>query len=181
MDNQFQEGGFSRRQELLNEVAIALATGGDWQTPARRLCIVAAYSYLASTRGRDVAASCAEDLGADLFAGFLHRASEDVPEALERWLRSRGRLHDAASAIIEPVYVPHDAAGAGARAYAASDDVLDYAINEHDDVRTDADIDEITRAVTPQQFRRTAIELFGAQIMNNPSYIKTLRRKGVRV
>lgn len=181
MQTHFQDGGFSKRQELLNEVAIAIATGGDWQTPARRLCIVAAYRYLCSTRGSAVAASCAEDLGADLFAGFRRRAAEDVPAALERWLRSRGRLHDAASAVVDTVYVHHgETHRRGSRSYSCSDEVLDYSIDEHDDTRTDADIAEITRAVermTPNQFRRTAIELFGAQIMNNPSYIKTLRRK----
>lgn len=183
MDNQFQDGGFSQRvsrDELLNDIAIEIATGGDWQTPARRLCIMSAYRYLCSTRGSAVAASCAEDLGADLFAGFLRRCAEDIPAALQRWLRSRGRLHDAASHIVEPVYVPHDAPRRGVRAYSQSDDVLDYTLDEHDDVRSSADIDDVLARfgqMTPAQFRATAIELFGDSIMKNPTYIKTLKRK----
>ena len=188
MQTHFQDGGFSHRvsrDELLNDVAVEIATGGDWQTPARRLCIVAAYGYLCSTRGRDVAASCAEDLGADLFAGFLRRAAEDVPAALERWLRRGGAMHDAASRVCECVYVPHDAAGAGVRAYAASDAVLDYTIDEQDDVRRGAersDIDDVLARVgqmTTAQFRAVAVELFGTSIMKNPNYIKTLKAKTI--
>lgn len=65
------------------------------------------------------------------------------------------------------------------RAYAAPEELLGTHAYEHDDI-LDAEVAELTRVVAslpPHKFCQLARELFGPTIMQNPEFIKTLKRK----
>ncbi len=173
MSNRISEG-------FLQRIATALNDRGDWYTPARELCVSAARGFLYRTRGAAAAKAHAEDLGEELFVSFLSHVwyDDEILEALPRWLRSRGRLHDAASRICEPVYVPHEAADLhGARAYAVTEEVLSVCISDGDDVRVECDV-TLTAEITCMP-RREALRV-ASEFMSNDDFVKLLKLQVTR-